>query len=761
MNKSSVIAKIFFSCVLSMLAACTIHNSAATQTIPHANPQSPTTLYTQTPSVNSTDGEKTKTGGLAISQDRLFSFLDKLTAIKPYAGWRLSASDGEYEALQYVEAEIKSLPFLNSLHPEYEWQTFHVPISIQFWKTSLDVQVNGLTLPLPVNGIRGWRSSIQDRLLMDSDGELNDGNNNPISAKGTVISVQTRSELDALNSQTQSNNIIFINDDVLMVDAYSGNISAMVKTKLDTLKPSAIVIVTENSDKVGENHGTFANEIGPVSKTRIPVIQMRAEDAVGGKLAGWNLINQISSADIVWDTDLFAPGTSHNLVIRVPGKDSSHAMILSAHIDSVATPGAMDDGSGSAILLEIAHVLDDNKIHPETDLYLVWFGSEELGLYGSTNFVNTHQELLDKTIANLNVDCLSRPLDGVQANIQLAFWPGNWDQRNASPWVNALTDLSQKKGIESHKMILNVASDNSSFDAYNVPNLDMIYDSDDEMNGIGGIWYGGHIHDPYDNVSTARESATILVQMAQVALEGILLPSSSSNFRTSPASIHRAVFIGTHTEPPLMTPTGLLDFSMLMADSGFDIDLIPYGQTFSKSDLEKADMVFILPVADFPSSAGDVHLYDESWSASEIETLREYVSTGGFIVLTNSSQVTGFYGSQQGENEDWEKMNALSEIFGIKYTSPNMDESDASFAKSIALTNYVSSVEFVPGEVVGFHAENGQTLASTEGIDLVSLTTYGTGKVLALADLGMFSAGYSGLLNPQFISNLADFAVHN
>ena len=97
-------------------------------------------------------------------------------------------------------------------------------------------------------------------------------------------------------------------------------------------------------------------------------------------------------------------------------------MILGAHIDSPNAPGAMDDGSGSAILLEMARVLDAARVQPPVDLYLVWFGSEELGLYGAAHFVATHQELLDRTLAMLQIDGLTRPLDGIDADLRLVTW---------------------------------------------------------------------------------------------------------------------------------------------------------------------------------------------------------------------------------------------------------------------------------------------------------------------------------------------------
>ncbi|UCF51652.1 MAG: M28 family peptidase, partial [Bradyrhizobium sp.] len=68
-------------------------------------------------------------------------------------------------------------------------------------------------------------------------------------------------------------------------------------------------------------------------------------------------------------------------------------------IDSPNNPGGLDDGSGSVTLLQVARAIDAARFQPPVDLYLVWFGSHERGVYGSSHFAATHQDLLDRAIA--------------------------------------------------------------------------------------------------------------------------------------------------------------------------------------------------------------------------------------------------------------------------------------------------------------------------------------------------------------------------
>ena len=108
---------------------------------------------------------------------------------------------------------------------------------------------------------------------------------------------------------------------------------------------------------------------------------------------------------------------SANLVAKLPGSDpalKNEFVVLSAHIDhlGIGEPvngdrlynGAMDDASGSAVLLDVAANL---KAHPERfsrSLLFVFVTAEEKGLLGSRYFA-THLTVPQKSIiADINID---------------------------------------------------------------------------------------------------------------------------------------------------------------------------------------------------------------------------------------------------------------------------------------------------------------------------------------------------------------------
>ncbi|WP_086820384.1 M28 family metallopeptidase [Allokutzneria sp. NRRL B-24872] len=80
----------------------------------------------------------------------------------------------------------------------------------------------------------------------------------------------------------------------------------------------------------------------------------------------------------------------YNLIADWPGGDENNVLMAGGHLDSVgAGPGINDNGSGSAGLLEVALTVSKQQLKPKQHLRFGWWGAEELGLVGSTNYVNT------------------------------------------------------------------------------------------------------------------------------------------------------------------------------------------------------------------------------------------------------------------------------------------------------------------------------------------------------------------------------------
>ena len=98
-----------------------------------------------------------------------------------------------------------------------------------------------------------------------------------------------------------------------------------------------------------------------------------------------------------------------NVLAEKKGKNDNNVVMAGAHLDSVlAGPGINDNGSGSAALLEVAEQLANIK--PQNTVRFAWWGAEESGLVGSTNYVNgLSQAEKDRIALYLNFDMVGSP----------------------------------------------------------------------------------------------------------------------------------------------------------------------------------------------------------------------------------------------------------------------------------------------------------------------------------------------------------------
>lgn len=110
----------------------------------------------------------------------------------------------------------------------------------------------------------------------------------------------------------------------------------------------------------------------------------------------------------------YGGATGYNLIADWPGGDTADTLMVGAHLDSVtAGPGINDNGSGSAANLEVALAVARTGFHPDRHLRFGWWGAEELGLRGSTAYVNSLSSAQKAAITGyLNFDMVGSPNPG-------------------------------------------------------------------------------------------------------------------------------------------------------------------------------------------------------------------------------------------------------------------------------------------------------------------------------------------------------------
>jgi hypothetical protein len=112
-------------------------------------------------------------------------------------------------------------------------------------------------------------------------------------------------------------------------------------------------------------------------------------------------------------------GDSGNILAQIKGtKYPEEVIVYTAHYDSVVfSKGMYDNASGSAMLLELLRYFKQNP--PLRTVRFIWCGSEERGLFGSKNYVKSHEEELKDIKLCINVD-LAGPVIGRDTAIVIA-----------------------------------------------------------------------------------------------------------------------------------------------------------------------------------------------------------------------------------------------------------------------------------------------------------------------------------------------------
>jgi hypothetical protein len=208
-------------------------------------------------------------------------------------------------------------------------------------------------------------------------------------------------------------------------------------------------------------------------------------------------------------TNGFRSDMCHNVILDIAGEAEPEKFVLTgAHLDSRNTgsgptatdiaPGADDNGSGSAVHLELARVIAENNVRFAYSVRLMWFCGEEQGLIGSAALARAYaSEGLDvQAMFNMDMIGYTNPPNGVT----LSFMTGA-----ATPWLST----SCKEISRTYLPTLAVAdtqaccSDQQSFynagfpaaGIFETPTRSVVYP---QYHRIGDQWNNGLIN--YDQI---------------------------------------------------------------------------------------------------------------------------------------------------------------------------------------------------------------------------------------------------------------------
>ena len=102
-----------------------------------------------------------------------------------------------------------------------------------------------------------------------------------------------------------------------------------------------------------------------------------------------------------------------NVLGMIRGTDpdvGDEIIVLGAHLDHLGVrfgqvyPGADDNASGSAVVMETARVMMANQVQPRRTIVFACWGGEERGLLGSRHYAKHPTLPIEKTVLNFNLD---------------------------------------------------------------------------------------------------------------------------------------------------------------------------------------------------------------------------------------------------------------------------------------------------------------------------------------------------------------------
>lgn len=167
-----------------------------------------------------------------------------------------------------------------------------------------------------------------------------------------------------------------------------------------------------------------------------------------------------------------------NVGARLVGSDPAlrdEWVIVSAHLDhlgvkgGVLYPGADDNASGVAMLLELARSVAQGPAPPRRSLMFVSFDLEEIGLFGSRYFAEHSPVPLEKVKLFVTADMIGRSLGGVCE--PYVFVVGTEFAPALRPWIDhAAADTSLRVALLGTDMV-GTRSDYGPFRNRRIPYL--------------------------------------------------------------------------------------------------------------------------------------------------------------------------------------------------------------------------------------------------------------------------------------------------
>ena len=251
---------------------------------------------------------------------------------------------------------------------------------------------------------------------------------------------------------------------------------------------SAVVVFNEGNEGRRE---LFAGTLG-TPQVRVPALA--ASFALGDELrngarTGPTGVPVRLSADMVVERR-----RTRNVIAESRAGRSGNVVVVGAHLDSVQRgPGINDNGSGSAVILEVAEQIA--RTTPRNRLRFVWWGAEELGLLGSRHHVRALSPAARRQIAlYLNADMVG------SSNFVRFVYDGDGERApsGSAAIERVFARYFRSRNLAYRETGLGGGSDHASFVDAGIPVGGLFTGADGRKSADEAAAFGGRAGEPYD-----------------------------------------------------------------------------------------------------------------------------------------------------------------------------------------------------------------------------------------------------------------------
>lgn len=278
----------------------------------------------------------------------------------------------------------------------------------------------------------------------------------------------------------------------------------------------------ESTVQIGEQIVSLSTRYTPAMFWSGAPVRSAAYDFLLQQVRQWYPENQITQQayPIFYNSQSY---TGKNLIVELPGTlKSDEIVILSAHFDTYLTtnrwgaaPGAEDNASGVATLLEAARLLRSYRF--ERTIQLVWFSGEEQGMVGSEYYA-THLPSGRTIIGDVNLDMFGYDADNDHcfelhvgtlpaSNVIGQCFAGTIAANGLDLHYDYLTDLAEG------------SSDHESFWMAGLGSVEILENYSDQSlaEGCGGADFNPNYHTSNDTIAGINLTSGTNIARASVA----------------------------------------------------------------------------------------------------------------------------------------------------------------------------------------------------------------------------------------------------